>query len=55
MKSSGSFVLNDIAGGSLWSSGTSSNGAYLLVKNDGNMVINRSNGTQIWQSNTCCH
>jgi len=40
----------------VWTTGTSSAGAWLDLRDDGNLVLLDSSGTTVlWQSNTCCH
>ncbi|SEP27882.1 hypothetical protein [Nitrosovibrio sp. Nv6] len=52
MKSDGNFVLYGYRDQPLWASGTSgANGSFLVLQNDGNLVIYRPN-IQEWTSDT---
>jgi hypothetical protein len=51
----GYLVIRDASDTTIWNSGTTSAGSYLVLQNDGNLVMYTSTGSWIWQSNTCCH
>ena len=38
-----------------WSTPTAGHpGAFLSLRNDGNLVVSSAGGAQLWASNTCC-
>ncbi len=57
MQPDGNLVMRDARNSpsSVWHSGTFGHpGAYLLMRNDGNLAI-YDGASVLWQSNTCCH
>ena len=56
MAPTGELLLYGPSLNAVWTTGTSSAGAWLELRNDGNLVLLNSSGTTVlWQSNTCCH
>lgn len=52
MQTGGNLVEFSVDGSTLWSSGTSSPGARVVVQTDGNLVIYNTANTPLWASNT---
>jgi hypothetical protein len=51
MRSDGVFILTDKDGFRVWNTNTQNNpGAYLVLKDDGNLVIYRSDKKELWSS-----
>jgi hypothetical protein len=56
MFSGGDLILYGPSLNVVWHTNTSGVGAFLELRNDGNLVLLDSSGTTVlWQSNTCCH
>jgi hypothetical protein len=52
MQSGGDLVETTQAGAQVWTSGTSSPGAFLVMQADGNLVVQDTSGHPLWASNT---
>jgi hypothetical protein len=50
MQSDGNFVVFNSSSTVVWMSSTSGSGAYLAVRNDGEVVVYSANGASLWSS-----
>eukprot|EP00934_Nitzschia_sp_Nitz4_P008058 Nitzschia sp. Nitz4//scaffold50_size126154//27074//29534//NITZ4_003673-RA/size126154-processed-gene-0.32-mRNA-1//1//CDS//3329553662//8048//frame0 len=55
LTNSGSLVLQDSSGSTIWSSETDGEGHRAYVQGDGNMIIRKSNNKAVWTSETYDH
>lgn len=49
-----SYLIDLGNGAAAWATGTSGSNHYVLMQNDGNLVMYRPGSGAVWASGTCC-